>query len=88
MLVRGESFWDVVWTPFLAHDLTRQQIRDVVQAGLEQCQGRYNVLTELFNMPNRDYRRFLAALKTFDCLVSAPIGPDPEADQDGASIAG
>jgi transcriptional regulator with PAS, ATPase and Fis domain len=88
MLVRGESFWDVVWTPFLAHDLTRQQIRDVVQAGLEQCQGRYNVLTELFNMPKRDYRRFLGALKKFDCLVSAPIGPDPEADQDGASIAG
>ena len=60
-------------TPFLAHDLTRQQIRDVIQAGLEQCQGRYNALTELFNMPKRDYRRFLGALKKFDCLVSAPI---------------
>jgi transcriptional regulator with PAS, ATPase and Fis domain len=85
MLVRGESFWDVVWTPFLAHDLTRQQIRDVVQAGLEQCEGRYNVLAELFNMPKRDYRRFLGALKKFDCLVSAPIGPDPEAEADADS---
>ena len=74
MLVRGESFWDVVYAPFLAHDLTRQQLRDVIQAGLEQCQGRYNALTELFNMPKRDYRRFLGALKKFDCLVSAPVG--------------
>jgi transcriptional regulator with PAS, ATPase and Fis domain len=85
MLVRKESFWDVVYAPFLAHDLTRQQLRDVVQAGLEQCQGRYNVLTELFNMPKRDHRRFLSALKKYDCLVSAPIGPEPEDAADGDS---
>jgi transcriptional regulator with GAF, ATPase, and Fis domain len=85
MLVRGESFWDVVYTPFLAHDLTRQQLRDVIQAGLDQCQGRYNALTELFNMPKRDYRRFLGALKKFDCLVAAPVGPDPERDDDAAN---
>jgi transcriptional regulator with PAS, ATPase and Fis domain len=82
MLVRGESFWDVVWAPFLAHDLTRQQVRDVVQAGLDQCQGRYNVLTELFNMSKRDYRRFLGALRKYDCLVAAPVGPDPDAERD------
>jgi transcriptional regulator with PAS, ATPase and Fis domain len=85
MLVRKEPFWDVVYAPFLAHDLTRQNLRDVVQGGLEQCQGRYNVLVELFNMPKRDYRRFLGALKKYDCLVAAPVGPDPEADQDAAS---
>jgi transcriptional regulator with PAS, ATPase and Fis domain len=82
MLIRGDSFWDVVWTPFLAHDLTRQQIRDVVQAGLDQCQGRYNVLTELFNMSKRDYRRFLGALRKYDCLVAAPVGPEPDAGRD------
>jgi transcriptional regulator with GAF, ATPase, and Fis domain len=82
MLVRGESFWDVVYAPLLAHDLTRQQLRDVIQAGLDQCQGRYNALTELFNVPKRDYRRFLGALKKFDCLVSAPVGPDPDAARD------
>jgi transcriptional regulator with PAS, ATPase and Fis domain len=82
MLVRGESFWDVVYAPFLAHDLTRQHLRDVVQAGLDQCQGRYNALTELFNMPKRDYRRFLGALKKYDCLVAAPVGPEPERDAD------
>jgi DNA-binding NtrC family response regulator len=81
MLVRGESFWEVVYAPFLAHDLTRQQMRDVIQAGLDQVQGRYNALTELFNMPKRDYRRFLGALKKYDCLVAAPVGPDPDAER-------
>jgi transcriptional regulator with PAS, ATPase and Fis domain len=87
MLVRGESFWDVVWTPFLAHDLTRQQIRDVIQAGLDQCQGRYNALTELFNMSKRDYRRFLGALRKYDCLVAAPVGPEPDAERDAPAPA-
>jgi DNA-binding NtrC family response regulator len=87
MLVRGESFWDAVWTPFLAHDLTRQNLRDVVQAGLDQCQGRYNALTELFNLPKRDHRRFLGALRKYDCLVAAPVGPEPEKDLDGPSAA-
>ena len=82
MVVRGESFWEVVYAPFLAHDLTRQQLRDVIQAGLDQCQGRYNALTELFNMPKRDHRRFLGALKKYDCLVSAPVGPDPDAERE------
>jgi DNA-binding NtrC family response regulator len=80
MLVRGESFWEVVYAPFLAHDLTRQQMRDVIQAGLDQVQGRYSALTELFNMPKRDHRRFLGALKKFDCLVASPVGPPPEVD--------
>ncbi len=88
MLVRGESFWDAVYAPFLAHDLTRQQMRDVIQAGLDQVQGRYNALTELFNMPKRDYRRFLGALKKYDCLVAAPVGPDPDAERDGQTTAG
>ena len=35
MLVRKESFWDVVYAPFLAHDLTRQNLRDIIQGGLE-----------------------------------------------------
>jgi DNA-binding NtrC family response regulator len=87
MLVRGESFWDVVYAPFLAHDLTRQQMRDVIQAGLDQVQGRYNALTELFNMPKRDYRRFLGALKKYECLVAAPVGPEPDAERDDRSTA-
>jgi transcriptional regulator with AAA-type ATPase domain len=84
MLVRGESFWDVVYAPFLAHDLTRQQMRDVIQSGLDQCEGRYSALTELFNMPKRDHRRFLGALKKFDCLVPSPVGPAPEVESDQA----
>jgi hypothetical protein len=38
-------------------------------------------------MPKRDYRRFLGALKKYDCLVAAPVGPDPDAERDGQTTA-
>jgi transcriptional regulator with PAS, ATPase and Fis domain len=71
MLRDGGSFWDVVYEPFAAHDLTRQHLRLVVSFGLEQCQGRYTTLTELFNMKKGDYKRFLAVLRKHDCMVSS-----------------
>ena len=69
MLQHGESFWTAVYEPFEAHDLTRQHVRLVVSFGLEQCQGRYSALTELFNMKKSDYKKFLSVLRKHDCLV-------------------
>jgi two-component system nitrogen regulation response regulator NtrX len=67
----GESFWDVVYTPFAAHDLTREHLRLVITYGLRQSQGRYSVLTELFNLKKGDYKRFLNVLRKHDCMVPA-----------------
>ena len=69
MLQHGESFWDAVYEPFLLHDLTREHLRLLVGYGLEQTQGRYSAVTELFNMAKGDYKRFLNALRKHDCLV-------------------
>jgi DNA-binding NtrC family response regulator len=69
MISNGESFWDAVYEPFLAHDLTREHLRLLIAHGLEHTQGRYSALTELFNMKKGDYKRFLNALRKHDCLV-------------------
>jgi DNA-binding NtrC family response regulator len=69
ILVDGQSFWEAVYEPFESHDLTRQHLRLLVGHGLEQTQGRYSTLTELFNMKKGDYKRFLNALRKHDCLV-------------------
>jgi len=65
----GVSFWEAVYEPFTAHDLTRDTLRLIITYGLEQSQGRYSALTELFNMEKRDYKRFLNVLRKHDCLV-------------------
>jgi len=69
MVRDGASFWDAVYEPFNNHDLTRETLRLIITYGLEQAQGRYSALTELFNMQKRDYKRFLNVLRKHECLV-------------------
>jgi two-component system nitrogen regulation response regulator NtrX len=69
LLHEGESFWTVVHAPFMDRDISRDQLRRVVSAGLEQTRGNYRLLVELFNMPSTDYKRFLGFLRKHDCQV-------------------
>jgi transcriptional regulator with GAF, ATPase, and Fis domain len=67
MLRGGQSFWSVVYPLFMARDLTRADLRKLVQIGLEQTNGNYRMLLQLFNMPEQDYKRFLSFLRKHDC---------------------
>lgn len=67
MLKHGESFWSVVYPMFMSRDLTRADLRRVVQIGLEETRGNYRLLVESFNMPASDYKRFLSFLRKHDC---------------------
>ena len=67
MLDRGESFWAAVYPIFMARDLTRAELRRIVQIGLERTNGSYRILVQLFNMPQEDYKRFLSFLRKHDC---------------------
>jgi transcriptional regulator with GAF, ATPase, and Fis domain len=63
----GESFWSVVYAPFMERDLCRAQLKAVVARGLERTAGNYRLVVELFNMPPTDYKRFLNVLRNHDC---------------------
>ncbi len=67
ILLRGESFWDVAYEPFMARDLTREDVRHLVRVGLEQTRGNYKALVQLFNMEPQDYKRFLNFLRKYGC---------------------
>jgi DNA-binding NtrC family response regulator len=70
MVSRGESFWSVVRPPFMARDLTRDDLRAILRMGLEQVGGNYKALIGLFNMPADDYRVFLNFLRKHECHLS------------------
>lgn len=70
MLVERQSFWSVVYAPFMSRDLTRDDLRAIVRKGLEHTAGSYRVLTELFNMPADDYKRFLNFLRKHHCHMA------------------
>jgi transcriptional regulator with GAF, ATPase, and Fis domain len=81
MLKRGESFWSAVYPMFMSRDLTRAELRKIVQIGLESTNGNYRLLVQLFNMPAEDYKRFLSFLRKHDCHLpfqrfrAAPVRP-------------
>ena len=64
---RRESFWTAVYAPFMARDLTRDDVRSLVSAGLQHTRGNYKMLIELFNMAPTDYKRFLNFLRKHQC---------------------
>jgi DNA-binding NtrC family response regulator len=63
------SFWEHVHPLFLARDLTRRDIRNLVGRGLAATLGNYRAVVRLFGMPATDYKRFLNFLTTHDCVV-------------------
>ena len=86
IVTRRESFWTAVYAPFMSRDLTRDDVRALVRAGLQHTRGNYKVLLELFNMEPGDYKRFLNFLRKHQCHMpfqqfrtSEPIRPAVEA---------
>ena len=53
---------------FLAmRDLTREDLRAIITAGLEQTRGNYKALVQSFNLGQSDYKRFLNFLRKYQC---------------------
>jgi DNA-binding NtrC family response regulator len=82
MVEDRQSFWAVVYAPFMSRDLTRDDLRALVGKGLQRTSGSYRELVELFNMPPADYKRFLNFLRKHQCHMpfqqfrSAPVRAD------------
>jgi DNA-binding NtrC family response regulator len=64
---RHESFWSVAYAPFMLRDLMREDIRALVERGLEEAGGDHDMLTKVFNMDQADYRRLLNFLRKHQC---------------------
>jgi DNA-binding NtrC family response regulator len=65
----GYSFWEHVHPLFLARDITRHDVRELVSRGLKTTHGSYRSLLRLFGMAHTDYKRFHNFLMTHGCKV-------------------
>jgi DNA-binding NtrC family response regulator len=65
----GASFWSIAYEPFMARDLTRRDIRELVRLGLEHTRGNYKLLVSTFNMAPEEYKKFLNFLRKYQCHV-------------------
>jgi transcriptional regulator with GAF, ATPase, and Fis domain len=86
LVKQGASFWEYVYPMFLARDITRHDLRELVKRGLQDSRGRYKALLKLFGMSSRDYRRFMNFLAAHECgvefrefrIAAAPAGSSSE----------
>jgi DNA-binding NtrC family response regulator len=69
MINDGASFWSEVYEPFMARDLTRNEVRELVKLGLEHTRGNYKLLVTSFNLAPEDYKKFLNFLRKYQCHV-------------------
>jgi transcriptional regulator with PAS, ATPase and Fis domain len=93
LVKQGASFWEHVYPMFLARDITRHDLRELVRRGLRESRGRYKSLLTLFGMSSRDYRRFMNFLAAHECGVgfrefrgALPTADDEAETQDGYSV--
>jgi DNA-binding NtrC family response regulator len=83
---QGASFWSEAYEPFMARDLTRDDVRQLVRLGLEHTRGNYKMLVGYFNMPPEDYKKFLNFLRKYQChvpfqrfrMMPAPVKKDDQ----------
>jgi len=69
LLEQRESFWSTVYPLFMEREITRANVREVVRRGLEEARGNYKIVARLFNMEQREYKRFLNFLRKHDCQI-------------------
>ena len=65
----GYSFWQHIHPLFLARDITRHDMRELVRRGLSTTRGNYRAMLRLFGMAAQDYKRFLNFLAAHECNV-------------------
>ncbi|MEQ1759359.1 MAG: sigma-54 dependent transcriptional regulator [Vicinamibacterales bacterium] len=63
----GGSFTDVVYEPYMRHEFTRNDLRELVRMGLVDARGNYRSLVKLFNVPAEEYKRLVGFLRRQEC---------------------
>jgi DNA-binding NtrC family response regulator len=66
MVQDGETFWKVVYEPFMSRDITRDDVRTLIRQAMDLTHGNYKSLAQLFNVP-LDYKRLLNFLRKYQC---------------------
>ena len=72
-MARGEDFWSVVHKAYKARELARQDLASLIDRGLQETQGSYRALLNVFHLPSTDYKRFHAFLYQQRCNL--PVAP-------------
>lgn len=64
LLEQGEGdFWNLVYEPYMARELNRTQVRELIADGLQRVGGSYKRLLTAFGITEQDYLKFMDFLR-------------------------
>jgi two-component system response regulator AtoC len=63
MAAGSENFWDAVYRPYMDRELSRREVREIVEQGLFRTRGSYKKLLGVFGVDDSDYLRFMDFLR-------------------------
>lgn len=63
------NFWESIARPYSDRLITRHHMETAVRRGLSQTNGSYRRLVTHFQMPDKDYKRFMDFLRRHHCNV-------------------
>ena len=66
---RRKSFWEAVHRPFLERELNRREVKEIIALGLKQTNGSYKELCKLFNIGEKEYKRFMDIIRIHELKV-------------------
>jgi two-component system response regulator AtoC len=64
-----ESFWTAVYPLYMNREITKGNIRELIDKALNRARGNYKIVLAMFNMEPREYKRFLNFLRKHDCQL-------------------
>ncbi|WP_396224618.1 sigma 54-interacting transcriptional regulator [Gemmatimonas sp.] len=66
-LLEGEgTFWELVHAPYMARELSRAEVRRLLDRGLTLTRGSYKKLLPMFGLGEREYLKFMDFLRHHD----------------------
>jgi hypothetical protein len=64
MLDDKQTFWEVIKEPFVARELNKAQVKEVLNQSWIKARCSYRKLVRMFNLPDSDYQKFMSFLRT------------------------
>jgi transcriptional regulator with PAS, ATPase and Fis domain len=61
-LKQGESFWQLVWRPFIDRDLDRKAVKAILKEFYEKSSHSFKKMITSLNMGEKDYQKFMSLL--------------------------
>jgi DNA-binding NtrC family response regulator len=63
----GESFWSAVYPLFMKREITRTDLRDLINRAFRKARGNVEELVQVLNMPSSDRQKFARFLRKYGC---------------------